>query len=132
LTVKPGLFTSAGRDHAGTVWLDRLGVHRAGDPPDAWLVGRGELREAVRLRRHDQHKGSFGDVAVIGGAPGMRGAAWLAARAAHAAGAGRVFVELLDNAAARSAADPMRPELMLRDGWSQGPREVVEHATIVC
>ena len=46
-------------------------------------------------RRHAQHKGSFGDVAVVGGAPGMAGAAWLAARAAHAAGAGRVFVDLL-------------------------------------
>ncbi|MFG5410798.1 hypothetical protein ABXN37_25130 [Piscinibacter sakaiensis] len=30
LTLKPGLFTGAGRDHAGTVWLDRLGVDGLG------------------------------------------------------------------------------------------------------
>ena len=61
------------------------------------LAGR-QRRSVVRdasPRRHAEHKGSFGDVAVVGGAPGMAGAAWLAARAAHAAGAGRVFVDLL-------------------------------------
>jgi NAD(P)H-hydrate repair Nnr-like enzyme with NAD(P)H-hydrate epimerase domain len=50
-------------------------------------------------RRHAQHKDSFGDVAVLGGAPGMTGAALLAARAAHAAGAGRVYLSLLDGSA---------------------------------
>ena len=28
LTLKPGLFTGVGRDHAGQVWLDALGVSR--------------------------------------------------------------------------------------------------------
>jgi hydroxyethylthiazole kinase-like uncharacterized protein yjeF len=132
LTAKPGLFTAAGRDHCGTVWLDRLGVQRSADAPDAWLIGRGELDRPELARRHEQHKGSFGDVAVVGGAPGMAGAAWLAARAAHAAGAGRVFVDLLDSGPGRAGLDPLRPELMVRDGWWQGPRDVVEQATIVC
>ena len=95
LTLKPGLFTGAGRDHAGRVWLDALGVDTSGEAPEAWLSG---VAPSTRMaaRRHTQHKGSFGDVAVVGGARGMCGAALLAARAAHAAGAGRVYVELLD------------------------------------
>jgi hydroxyethylthiazole kinase-like uncharacterized protein yjeF len=88
LSLKPGLFTADGRDHAGTVWLDRLGVEdglEAG--PIAWLRGVPPAGASGALRRHAAHKGSFGDVAVVGGAQGMVGAAILAARAAHAAGA---------------------------------------------
>ena len=83
-----------------------------------------------------QHKGSFGDVAVVGGAPGMAGAAWLAARAAHAAGAGRVFVDLLGDGdgrtkpAARSIR--VRPELMFRRGWWRGGARVARATTVVC
>ncbi|MGZ5277982.1 MAG: NAD(P)H-hydrate dehydratase [Caldimonas sp.] len=132
LVAKPGLFTASGRDHAGRVWLDTLGVEPGAAAPDAWLVGRSELGRHVGARLHAQHKGSFGDVAVVGGAAGMTGAAWLAARAAHAAGAGRVFVELLDSGQAHPAIDPARPELMLRVGWSQGPAEVLEQSTVVC
>ena len=66
----------------------------------------------ARPRLHASHKGSYGDVAVIGGAPGMAGAALLAARAALHHGAGRVFVGFLDPAA--PALDPHRPDLMVR------------------
>jgi hydroxyethylthiazole kinase-like uncharacterized protein yjeF len=130
LTAKPGLFTASGRDHAGAVWLDTLGVEVAAETPDAWLVGRGELAPLAHARLHAQHKGSFGDVAVVGGAAGMVGAAWLAAHAAHAAGAGRVFVDLLDEDATRF--DPTRPELMVRTGWWQGAGEAIERGTVVC
>jgi hydroxyethylthiazole kinase-like uncharacterized protein yjeF len=134
LTLKPGLFTAAGRDHAGQSWLARLGVIEESAPADAWLVGRGDPSCVTALRRHDAHKGSFGDVAVVGGAAGMAGAAWLAARAAHAAGAGRVFVDVLGTSAEITsvALDPSRPELMFRDGWWSGPSETVASATVVC
>ncbi|MEP7302786.1 MAG: NAD(P)H-hydrate dehydratase [Caldimonas sp.] len=132
LTVKPGLFTGSGRDRAGTVWLDDLGVDSRAEPAEAWLVGRGELGRGAVARLHGQHKGSFGDVAVVGGSPGMAGAAWLAARAAHAAGAGRVFVDLLEADPASAVFDPERPELMLRPGWWQGPASAVEQSTVVC
>ncbi|HEY0824697.1 MAG TPA: NAD(P)H-hydrate dehydratase, partial [Ramlibacter sp.] len=65
-----------------------------------------------RLRPHASHKGSYGDVAVIGGAPGMAGAALLAARAALHRGAGRVFVGFLDSDA--PALDAQQPDLMVR------------------
>ena len=61
--------------------------------------------------RPDQsHKGDFGSVGVIGGAPGMAGAALLAARAALHLAAGRVYGGLLDT---RIGVDPVMPELML-------------------
>lgn len=127
LTLKPGLFTGAGRDLAGTVWFDDLGVADTG-VPDAWLhgapIGPG------RRRAHAQHKGSFGDLLVVGGAPGMSGAAWLAARAAHAAGAGRVWLAPLDPAAA--ALDPARPELMWRRGLEDVPAASWGTLTVVC
>ena len=127
LTLKPGLWTGAGRDHAGEVWLDTLGADLAAQPPDARLAG-GADAAADAPRRHAQHKGSFGDVHVVGGAPGMLGAVLLAARAAHAAGAGRVYVAPLDAAAPR--LDTERPELMFRDPAALRPA-ALEGATVL-
>lgn len=107
LSLKPGLFTAGGRDAAGEVWFDDLGIP-AGASPSAWLAG--PPAESARL--HASHKGSYGDVAVIGGGPGMTGAALLAASAALHAGAGRVFAGLLDGGSL--AVDPTQPDLMLR------------------
>ena len=132
LTLKPGLFTGAGRDHAGTVWFDALGVGTGADDPEAWLAASEADHVSGSVRRHVQHKGSFGDVAVLGGAPGMAGAALLAARAAHAAGAGRVFVEMLDGEARAQSLDPWRPELMFRHGWAQGAAGMLAQTTVVC
>ncbi len=124
LTLKPGCFTGAGRDHAGGVWLARLGVDAA--DPSAWLCGP----PPAAHRPHATHKGSCGDVAVVGGAAGMVGAAWLAARAALAAGAGRVYVGLLD--ATAPTFDPVRPELMARAAWWLSPAAVIATTTVVC
>jgi ADP-dependent NAD(P)H-hydrate dehydratase / NAD(P)H-hydrate epimerase len=130
LTLKPGLFTGAGRDHAGRVWIDSLGAGEVAETvaPAARLSGL--ARRSPRL--HAQHKGSFGDVAVVGGAPGMQGAALLAARAAHAAGAGRVYIELLGAKPADARLDVLRPELMFRDGWSRGSASLLERSTVAC
>ncbi len=129
LTLKPGLFTAEGRELAGSVWFDDLDtvptVART-----AWLDGAADARRLSRPRRHASHKGSYGDVAVVGGAPGMTGAAWLAARAALAAGAGRVYASLLDERAA--PADPQRPELMCHPAWWKEGPERMAHTTVVC
>ena len=110
LTLKPGLFTAGGRDCTGEVWLDTLGVDATAftGRPSACL--QGAPAQAARL--HASHKGSYGDVAVLGGAPGMTGAALLAATAALHGGAGRVFVGLLDGGTL--AVDALQPELMFR------------------
>jgi hydroxyethylthiazole kinase-like uncharacterized protein yjeF len=130
LTLKPGLFTADGRDLAGEVWFDALGVDPAAAPSPLRVSGADDLRSALPPRLHASHKGSFGDLAVVGGAAGMSGAAWLAARAALAAGAGRVFVDLLGPTAL--PFDPVRPELMLRPGWWRGPTPALQRSTVVC
>jgi hydroxyethylthiazole kinase-like uncharacterized protein yjeF len=113
LTLKPGLFTADGRDMAGQVWLDDLQVDLGGlakpQAPTAFLLAR----PASATRRHASHKGSYGDVAVVGGARGLTGAAILAASACLHAGAGRVFLCPLDTHAAALACAPA--ELMLRE-----------------
>ena len=129
LTLKPGLFTAAGRDHAGQIWLDALGETPTGDTASARLAGAAALNE-LAARPHASHKGSFGDVAVVGGAAGMTGAALLAARSALASGAGRVFVGLLDAAAPRY--DPTRAELMFRPQWWRGDAAQIARCTVVC
>ncbi len=122
LSLRPGCFTHQGRDHAGTVWLADLG-HPPGDG-SAWLAGAPE----PPVRPHASHKGHYGDVVVVGGAPGMTGAAALAAEAALAAGAGRVFVTLLDTA---GAAPMMRQELMRRGLDAATQPQALRSATVV-
>ncbi len=130
LTLKPGLFTAHGRDHSGRVWLDTLGVdshQHAG--ANAWLSGPDSVRGVLQRRAHGQHKGSFGDVLVVGGAPGMGGAALLAARAALTAGAGRCLVARLDG---DTTPDPCRPELMPRALADALQPSLLQRATVVC
>lgn len=121
LTLKPGLFTAQGRDAAGEVWFDDLGLPPGAEAPVARLPGATQ----ATVRRQSSHKGSYGDVAIVGGAPGMAGAALLAATAALSAGAGRVFVAALDGSIA--PIDPLRPELMFRrpEALDLGPMTVV-------
>ncbi len=110
---KPGLATLDGPDHCGRISVATLGLEvEALLPAQARLLGAGILGDALQRRRGNFHKGNAGDVAILGGAPGMVGAALLAGRAALYCGAGRVHVGLIDEAAPR--VDPVQPELMLR------------------
>jgi hydroxyethylthiazole kinase-like uncharacterized protein yjeF len=124
---KPGLHTGDGRDHAGIVRVASLDIDAALLPePEATLVTPPSFHAALQLskRRENSHKGQFGDVAIVGGAEGMAGAAILAARAALYAGAGRVFVAAID---ARLALDPVHPEIMFRaaSGFAMEKRTLV-------
>src|SRR5690606_8214183 len=93
---KPGLHTADGRDHAGEVRVDMLGAAPVVLPrASAQRNGLPLFAAHFKPRRHNSHKGSLGDVAVIGGAHGMAGAPVLAARGALYAGAGRVYVTAL-------------------------------------
>ena len=74
------------------------------------VLNPGPIPARLPARPGDCHKGDFGAVGVLGGAPGMAGAALLAGRAALACGAGRVYLGLLDE---RLAVDPATPELMI-------------------
>jgi ADP-dependent NAD(P)H-hydrate dehydratase / NAD(P)H-hydrate epimerase len=132
LTLKPGLFTAHGRDHAGAIWFDDLGSATAADSvaPRAQLGDADAARLLRPARGHSGHKGAFGDVMVVGGAPGMGGALTLAARAALAGGAGRVFACALD--ASMPAHDMLAPELMWRPALWRGDPAAWRDATVVC
>ena len=120
---KPGLHTGDGCDHAGQVQVAMLDVE-VQETAQARLNGPALFGASLMPRRRNSHKGSFGDVAVLGGAPGMLGAALLAARGALYAGAGRVLVAALDTSI---AIDPTQPEIMFRDavGFAFERRTVV-------
>ena len=121
LTLKPGLLTAQGRDACGDLWLNTLDVTPP-TAPDAWV----NAPNATAARAHASHKGSFGDVAVLGGTAGMAGAALLAASAALHAGAGRVYLGLLD-ATQAGLALAAQPELMVKPlaQWELGTIAVV-------
>jgi ADP-dependent NAD(P)H-hydrate dehydratase / NAD(P)H-hydrate epimerase len=109
---KPGLHTGHGRDVAGKVQVARLDIGLQDFPPAHACLNEAELfRGSLRRRPHASHKGSFGDVAILGGAQGMAGAPLLAARAAARCGAGRVYALFVD---AAPAYDSGQPELMCR------------------
>lgn len=80
-------------------------------------IDRVHLPALFAPRGLDTHKGSFGTVGVVGGGPGMTGAALLAARAALKIGAGKVLVGFVQDPVPLSC-DPVHPELMLRDARS--------------
>ncbi|HEX8740446.1 MAG TPA: NAD(P)H-hydrate dehydratase [Casimicrobiaceae bacterium] len=117
IALKPGLVTGDGPDHCGTISVHDLGLDDVEQARSGicleWPILSLELPEVLARRRRATHKGSFGTVAVAGGAEAMVGAALLAGRAALALGAGRVVVELI--ACDAPHFDPVAPELMLRE-----------------
>jgi hydroxyethylthiazole kinase-like uncharacterized protein yjeF len=109
---KPGLHTAAGREQAGVVEVAALGLDPAGFPASPLMLSGPELfAHSARPRSHTSHKGSYGNVVVLGGANGMSGAVLLAARCALYAGAGRIYAAF---AGTVPSHDVLHPELMCR------------------
>jgi hydroxyethylthiazole kinase-like uncharacterized protein yjeF len=130
LNAKPGCFTAHGRDACGTLWSEDLGTEALQEnTPSAALLNHQPLPPRSSL--HASHKGSFGDVAVVGGESlnvrgmGMTGAVDLAASAALHAGAGRVMTCFLSDESSEQTPqqptsefalyhNPVLPEIMPR------------------
>jgi hydroxyethylthiazole kinase-like uncharacterized protein yjeF len=111
--LKPGLLTLDGPDHCGELHLGTLDLDAAALlAPSGFIIGDGVLRDTLKPRALNTHKGDYGSVGVIGGAHGMVGAALLAGRAALKLGAGRVYVGFVTRDA--PVVDIAYPELMLR------------------
>ena len=108
LSAKSGLYMNEGVYAAGAVIVSELDVSvpltRLG------LIEYSDFDHICQPRPKFSHKGTFGHVAVVGGAEGHIGAALLSARAALRMGAGTVTVELLTPNA--MMVDPVAPELM--------------------
>ena len=84
---KVGLVVAPGRFHAGRVVVADIGLE---DVPTEHRRASVDLLRSVPLRREGDTKYTSGAVLVVGGRPGMTGAAALTARAAFRADAGYV------------------------------------------
>jgi len=129
---KLGHYLGQGLDHTGRVVLDDLDVPPEtyqGTMPAAQLLGESEVADALPQRPRSAHKGAHGHVLVIGGGPGMPGAARLAGEAALRAGAGLVTVAVHPDNTGVVAA---RPELMcIATRTAVDLRAVLERATVI-
>ena len=124
--MKAGLLTGRGPALCGEILFDDLGAPIAaseGVPLRARRITSTEIRRCLPPRPADAHKGLSGHVLVIGGGPGMPGAARLAGEAALRAGAGLVSVATIPEHVAVIAA--ARPELMCA-----GVRDAADLATL--
>jgi NAD(P)H-hydrate epimerase len=121
-SMKRGLLVA--RAHAGeTIVLD-IGLLDDRTAPGPRLVDAAWALSRVPPIAADAHKGTRGRVLVIGGAPGMAGAAVLAARAAQASGAGMTKLLVApDSLPAAQAAAPAA----LAGAWPASPDELEPH-----
>ena len=110
---KAGLYLGDGPEYAGRVLCEDLEVTLPSDAAGRPVLERmdeSDITRALPRRRRAAHKGDFGRVLIIAGAPGMAGAARLAGEACLRCGAGLVTVATTaDNVMGVVAG---RPELM--------------------
>ena len=125
--LKPGILTQYGPQYCGEITVCGLDLDAESiQPPRAWIINRKLVDRILPPQRPaNSHKGSFGNIAILGGNSGMIGAALLAGRAALYLGAGRVYLGML--AAPAPEIDLLHPELMLRT-----PSELFELNTVNC
>lgn len=122
IALKPGLLTGDGPDLCGTLEICPLGLDIRREDGDGEEISPALLRHALHPRVRNSHKGSYGSVAILGGAPGMTGATLLSGRTALKLGTGRVYLGMLE----RLPVDAGQPELMLRS-----PEEAVDNASVL-
>ncbi|NQV86459.1 MAG: NAD(P)H-hydrate dehydratase, partial [Woeseiaceae bacterium] len=131
--LKAGLFLGSGRNCCGELTFSDLDIGedcRAGIQAVCKRMDDEQLAALLPPRARGAHKGDFGHVLVIGGGPGMSGAARLCGEAALRSGAGRVSVAThADHAALISAA---RPELMSHSiSSAEDLSELIEKADVI-
>ncbi len=104
-TMKRGLLVA--RAHCGHIAVVDIGLgpHAGGGDGAPELVDHAWVRERIPAIAADAHKGTRRRIAIMGGAPGMAGAAILAARAALRSGVGmaRVIVDAASLGAVQSS-----------------------------
>lgn len=115
---KRGMYTASGPDYCGDIAFDNLGIPaEAGQvlaesgEPVGLLLHEDLLRQTIKPRQHNSHKGSYGHVLGVGGISGMSGAIRLCGEAALRSGAGRVT--LATDPVHASNVNHGRPELMV-------------------
>ncbi|MET0499347.1 MAG: NAD(P)H-hydrate dehydratase [Steroidobacteraceae bacterium] len=112
--LKLGFYVGNGPDCCGVVMFDSLDLPSIADTATtaAMRISEDALADLLPPRRRTTHKGQQGHVLVIGGGPGMAGAARLAGEAALRVGAGLVTVATRPENVASVISG--RPELICR------------------
>ena len=98
IALKQGMYTGAGPDCCGEIHFDALEVPArvyAREILSARRLDWAKQAGQLQPRRRSAHKGDFGHVLVLGGAPGFAGAARLAGEAAARCGSGLVSLVVL-------------------------------------
>lgn len=120
---KVGHLLGEGPERCGQLEVRPIGLD--GGTPELRLVEEGDARLPARRRR--SHKWSAGSVLVVGGSPGLTGAAMLTAQSALHAGAGAVAIAVPGRWQATLAG--MSPGVMTRaigDGERFAPGDVAD------
>ena len=113
VALKTGLFIDSGPELVGDLMFDDLDVpdkFRQYQVPVFRRVNKTIVQKVLRPRDRGAHKGNFGHILVIGGAPGMSGAVRLCGEAALRSGAGLVSIATHPSHSEEIVSE--RPELM--------------------
>lgn len=131
--MKRGFATGAALDHCGIIEVATLGIPDEAYQkvvPATFPFDFESLKQLLRPRRRNSHKGAFGHLLVVGGEHGMLGAAQLAARAAGRCGAGLVTLATRQSHAPMVSA--VAPEVMAHGIESAYElSSLLEHANVV-
>ncbi|MBN1557453.1 MAG: NAD(P)H-hydrate epimerase, partial [Lentisphaerae bacterium] len=114
---KRGCLEPCAVDYVGVLEVVDIGIPRSfveAVPADLELITPPDIRPCLPRRKRSAHKGTFGHVLLVGGAPGYAGAVVLAARAALRSGVGLVSALVPEPVAPVVAAQV--PEAMIHPG----------------
>lgn len=116
---KLGLLRPDALEYVGTVEVVDIGIppelsNGEGDASTVTLITPADVSRHLPVRRRRSHKGSYGHVLIIGGAPGFSGAVSMAAMAAYRSGAG--LVSVLTPKGQATAVSIQVPEAMVFEG----------------
>lgn len=92
---KIGLILYPGADYVGELIVKDIGIEeKAIEEMDinTFIIDDKMVKDSIKKRYKDTHKGTFGKALIIAGSKGMAGAAILSARAALRSGAGLVTI----------------------------------------
>ena len=93
--LKQGLLTGSAKDYTGKLEFDALNLPEAvytSIIPIAERLSHSLVESLLPPRKASAHKGDYGHAFIIGGSPGMRGAAYMAAEACARCGSGLTTV----------------------------------------
>lgn len=111
--LKAGLFLNDATEYVGRLEFSDLDIPdtaRASELPLMRLIHDDLVRSNLPKRQRNSHKGDFGRLLVVGGAPGMPGAVRICGEAALRSGAGAVTIATHPSHSAFVPSN--RPELM--------------------